>query len=96
MLRQSYPVKGWRRHQIPCEIHWFTCKRCQVKLRYVFAKEDDFLQLLQHYDRWLDRLKAEIRDGERKLEVYQLDGGQAVKHLAAIRETLIKLLKHLY
>lgn len=67
-----------------------------MKIRYIFTKEDDFLKLLETFERYMERDKARIRDLEESLRLYKMDGSQAGKKLEYVRENLRKLLRGLF
>ncbi len=98
MTKNSYPVKGVRSDgpPFPCMVHYFTCKGCQVKLRFLFVREADFQDMLTHYQNLLKRERERVRELETKIQLLQIEGPQAIKKLLHTREMLQKILRGLF
>lgn len=48
------------------------------------------------YDRNYNGLRQHIRELEHKVEILNMGGGEAIKKLESVRQTLMKLLRNLF
>ena len=96
VMRSSYyKVRGFK-HSIPGEVYWFKCPKCGQIERFFFCKLQDFWGMQETYDRNYNGLRQHIRELEHKVEILNMGGGEAIKKLESVRQTLMKLLRNLF
>lgn len=96
MRSAYYKVRGGNKYVIPGEVYWFKCPKCNHIERFFFCKMTDYWFMQDTYDRNYNGLRQQIRELEHKIEILSMGGGEAIKKLESVRQTLMKLLRHLF
>jgi hypothetical protein len=96
MRSAYYKVRSGNVYQIPGEVYWFKCPKCKHIERFFFCKRSDLFFLQETYGKRFDEFRQEIRELNHRIEILNIGGGEAIKRLESVRQTLMKLLRHLF